>query len=259
MYLTIKVNTLFLGLFLLLNTNLSLDISKNDANIEMSSDYCEKGKVKQFGGLDCYISGPSHSETAIILITDVFGFAPSHSREIADKVAAAGYYTVLPDFFRGDPYQHGAPLTPWLKKHAPEEGIKDAIPIIEALKARGITKIGVAGFCWGGKVAADLSKYPYVEATVLLHPTYTTTEDIQGDKVPISILGGEKDTYCKPELVKEFENILKSKPEVDSFVKIVPGVDHGWTLRYNSSEFALKKAAESHNDMLDWFEMHLRY
>ncbi|XP_012841221.1 PREDICTED: endo-1,3;1,4-beta-D-glucanase-like isoform X3 [Erythranthe guttata] len=187
------------------------------------------------------------------------GFAPSHSREIADKVAAAGYYTVLPDFFRGDPYQHGAPLTPWLKKHAPEEGIKDAIPIIEALKGRGITKIGVAGFCWGGKVAADLSKYPYVEATVLLHPTYTTTEDIQGDKVPISILGGEKDTYCKPELVKEFENILKSKPEVDSFVKIVPGVDHGWTLRYNSSEFALKKAAESHNDMLDWFEMHLRY
>ncbi|KAL7123914.1 hypothetical protein ABFS83_14G014000 [Erythranthe nasuta] len=259
MYLTIKVNMLFLGFLLLLNTSLSIDISKNGANVEMSSDYCEKGKVQQFGGLDCYISGHSHSKTAIILITDVFGFAPSHSREIADKVAAAGYYTVVPDFFRGDPYVQGKPFAPWVKKHAPEKGIKDAIPIIKALKARGITKIGVAGFCWGGKVAADLSKRPYVEATVLLHPTYTTTQDIQGDKVPISILGGELDDLCKPELVKEFKNILKSKREVDSFVKIFPGVAHGWTLRYNNTEFAIKKAEESHSDMLHWFDMHLRH
>ena len=33
-------------------------------------------------------------------------------------------------------------------------------------------------------------------------------------KVPIAVLGGEKDKLSPPELVKQFEEILKGKPEV---------------------------------------------
>lgn len=31
-----------------------------------------------------------------------------------------------------------------------DQGFEDTKPVIEALKSKGITKIGAAGFCWGG-------------------------------------------------------------------------------------------------------------
>lgn len=42
--------------------------------------------------------------------------------------------------------------------------------------------------------------------------------------------------------------------QVDCFLKIFPGVSHGWTVKYPSDdEEAVKSAAEAHQDMLDWF------
>lgn len=47
--------------------------------------------------------------------------------------------------------------------------------------------------------------------------------------------------------------------QVDAFVKIFPGVTHGWAVRYNDEdELAVKSAEESHRDMLGWFEKHLK-
>ena len=45
-------------------------------------------------------------------------------RNIADKVAAAGYYVVVPDFFHGDPYnpENASRSIPvWLKDHGTEQ------------------------------------------------------------------------------------------------------------------------------------------
>ncbi|KAL0323548.1 UNVERIFIED_CONTAM: hypothetical protein Sangu_1974100 [Sesamum angustifolium] len=72
---------------------------------------------------------------------------------LADKVAAAGFYTVVPDFFRGDPFVNGNPDKPfhiWFKHHGYDQGFEDAKAIVKAIKGNGIRKIGVAGLCWGG-------------------------------------------------------------------------------------------------------------
>jgi dienelactone hydrolase len=40
----------------------------------------------------------------------------------ADKVAATGYYVVVPDFFNGDPYDPqnvDRPIDVWVKDHQP--------------------------------------------------------------------------------------------------------------------------------------------
>jgi len=51
---------------------------------------------------------------------------------------------------------------------------------------------------------------------------------------------------------------LSAKQEVDSFVKIYPGVAHGWTVRYNENdEVAVKNAEEAHVKMLEWLNKYL--
>ncbi|GFP94831.1 endo-1 3 [Phtheirospermum japonicum] len=221
------------------------------------------GHVLELGGLKSYVTGPKDSKISVILASDVYGYKVPHLRQIADKVGAAGYYTLVPDFFKGDPFVSNDPKKPfnaWFKKHLPEKGIDDAKPLIEALKSKGIAKIGAAGFCWGGKVTVDLTKSPYVQAAVLLHPTYVTVEDIQGVKVPISFLGGQNDTSASPSLLKQFESTMKAKrPKVHSFVKIFSGAKHGWTTKYNDTDAAaVKRAKTAHKDMLNWFNKYLK-
>ncbi|CAE5968734.1 unnamed protein product [Arabidopsis arenosa] len=214
------------------------------------------GHVEKLGNLDTYVSGSTHSKLAVLLVSHVFGYETPNLRKLADKVAEAGFYAVVPDFFHGDPYNpedKDRPLLIWAKDHGQEKGFEDSKPIVEALKNKGITSIGAAGFCWGAKVAVELAKQKLVDATVLLHPSRVTVDDIKDVNIPIAVLGAELDQVSPPELVRQFEDILASKPEVKSFVKIFPSVKHGWTVRYNENDPSEVEAAEeAHKDMLAW-------
>lgn len=172
------------------------------------------GKVEELGGLNTYVSGPVDAKTAVILISDIFGYEPPHIREITDKVGAAGFYALAPDFFRGYAFDHKRErFQSWLLNHPTEKGFEDAKLVVEALKSKGITKIGGVGFCWGGSVVVKLLTPPLIETGVLLHPSLTSVADIQGIKAPVSILAAENDNITRAELIKQFETALKAKPE----------------------------------------------
>ncbi|KAH9682990.1 DLH domain-containing protein [Citrus sinensis] len=103
------------------------------------------GHVEKLGGLNTYVTGSPDSKLAALLISDVFGYeAPNlrcflQQRKLADKVAAAGFYVAVPDFFHGDPnVDGGRPLQEWIK----DQGVL----------CKGITATGAVGFCWGGKI-----------------------------------------------------------------------------------------------------------
>ncbi|GAU12023.1 hypothetical protein TSUD_196470 [Trifolium subterraneum] len=97
------------------------------------------GHVEKLGGLDTYVTGSSNSNLAILMVSEVF-----------DKVAAAGYYVVVPDFLHGDPFTSenaNRPLPIWLKDHQP--------------------------------VVVELAKSRLIQAAVLLHPSFITLDDIK--------------------------------------------------------------------------------
>ncbi|CAH1426881.1 unnamed protein product [Lactuca virosa] len=218
----------------------------------------ESGDV-QIASLNSYVSGNTDSKIAVVLISDIFGYGAPKLRKLADKIASSGYYVVVPDFFNGDsfngdPSNPDSPLKDWLKNHAPVEAVAFAKSVIQALKEKGISKIGAAGFCWGAKVVVELAKKAEIQVSALLHPSFVTLDDIKGVKVPIAILGAEIDKMSPPELVKEFELALEAKPEIDHFVKIYNGVSHGWTVRWkDDDEIAVKCAKEAHEDLVAWF------
>ncbi|XP_019226645.1 PREDICTED: endo-1,3;1,4-beta-D-glucanase-like isoform X3 [Nicotiana attenuata] len=220
------------------------------------------GSVLEIGGFKAYVSAPSSSKLAILLVSDVYGYEAPNLRTLADKVAAAGYYVVVPDFLYGDPYNPEnteKPLSIWIQSHGTDKGFEDAKKVVAALKDKGISAIGAAGFCWGAKVVTDLAKSDYIQAAVQLHPSLVKVDDIKEVKAPIAILAAEIDRISPPELIKQFEEILSSKPEVDSFVKIFPSVKHGWTVRYNvEDKEAVQSAEEAHQHMLDWFTKYVK-
>ncbi|KAM0966269.1 hypothetical protein ACFX15_021492 [Malus domestica] len=220
------------------------------------------GHVESLGGLDSYVTGSPDSNLAVLLISDIYGFEAPNLRKLADKVAAAGFFVVVPDFLNKDPYapeDANRPISVWIKDHGPDKGFEDAKPVLEALKSKGVSAIGAAGFCWGAKVVVELSKHALIQAAVLCHPSLVTVDDIKEVKVPISVLGAEIDQMSPPEVVKQFEEVLTAKPEVKSHVKIFPKVSHGWTVRYSvEDEAACKSAEEAHQDLLKWFLNHVK-
>ncbi|CAA6669009.1 unnamed protein product [Spirodela intermedia] len=218
--------------------------------------------AEDFGGLRCYIVGSPDSGLAVLLVSDVFGFEAPNLRKIADKVAAAGFFVVAPDFFYGEPFvseNAEKPFPVWIKSHPTEKGHENAKNVVTALKLRGLSSVGAAGFCWGGKVVTELAKSGDIQTGVLLHPSFVKLDDIKEVKSHLAILAAETDHMSPSALIKQFEEVLSANNQLESFVKIFPGVAHGWTVRFDErDEYAVKKAEEAHQDLLDWFNKFLK-
>ncbi|XP_039803665.1 endo-1,3;1,4-beta-D-glucanase-like [Panicum virgatum] len=151
-----------------------------------------------------------------------------------------------------------------------EKGFEEAKPVIAALKEKGMSAIGAAGYCWSRIVVVELAKAHEIQAAVVLHPGPITVDDIKEPnystcyltsevKCPISILGAEIDHVSPPELIKQFEQVLSANSGVAHFVKIFPGVAHGWSVRYSHDDAAAVASAEEEMvDTIDWFNKNLK-
>ncbi|KAL3727396.1 hypothetical protein ACJRO7_032168 [Eucalyptus globulus] len=239
---------------------LSSQCFENPPNL---SSTCGAGRVEELAGLKTYVTGPSDSKRALLFIPDAFGYEAPKLRKLADKVASAEFFVVVPDFYYGDPVidvnDPNFNIEVWLKNHSPDKGYEDAKPVIAALKSKGVSAIGVAGFCWGGMVLVKLAGTEDIQAAVILHPGCITEDEIRAVKIPTAILGAENDHIFPADELKKLGEIMSAKTEFESYVKIFPGVRHGWSVRYNDDdESAVKSAKEAQEDMLNWFFKHAK-
>ncbi|KAI6683829.1 hypothetical protein NL676_029742 [Syzygium grande] len=96
-----------------------------------SARAAERDAWSNWGGLDAYAVGSPESKLAILLVSDIYDLVLGlwvmrleldfdWGRKLADKVAAAGFYVVVPDYFKGDPYapeNAERPVGVWIKDH----------------------------------------------------------------------------------------------------------------------------------------------
>ncbi|CAM6096585.1 unnamed protein product [Calypogeia fissa] len=222
------------------------------------AEHLDDGETGTIGGVTAYLNNPFGSaKAAIIFAPDLFGYDSPLLRKLADKAAAAGFYAVVPDLLNGDPYVPKDPadpfanIAPWLAIHHPDASVGVTKSIVKELKEQGVESVGVAGFCWGGRLAVMMGREPdLVKGVFLCHPSLCTKENVTDLKVATAILAAGLDDHTTPSMVVEFKEILDSKP-FPSLVKIFPGQNHGWTNRYDVNDpHEVKGAEEAHEDLL---------
>jgi len=204
------------------------------------SDYTPKGTFKSLGSFDkVYVTGPDASTNAIVCVYDIFGYFPQ-TQQGADIIASTLNTTVyMPDFFEPDgPFPHDPfPPTTDEGKQAlqnffgttanPPKNVEKLIEFGKVLKTNGAKKIGVYGFCWGGKVSilASGENTPF-SAVSIIHPAMLSVEDSSKLTVPLAIYPSKDESSEDYDKIVE---VLSKKPFASQCDhKYYSTMHHGW-------------------------------
>ncbi|KAI7756192.1 hypothetical protein M8C21_032398 [Ambrosia artemisiifolia] len=199
----------------------------------------------------------NNNGTGILLLSDIFGFEDSSTRDFAYRIACNGYNVLLPDLFNGDPWQKERSMAlfePWLATHTQTASTNIAASIkwmVDEFVAAGISnKLGIVGFCFGGgkviEVLAEDSGDRF-GIGVSFYGTRIQPSVAAKIKVPVLYITGDDDPLCS---VKVLEDIERDN-ECGSKVVVFKGRGHGFVHRPASNEED-KDAEEAFMIMRNW-------
>lgn len=128
------------------------------------------------GLIPAYVARPEGTPRAAIIVQqEIFGVDPGIRRK-ADSWAAEGYLAVAPDsFWRQKP---GIELSPYVEAemqqaldhmmaHDFDLGMRDLEAVIHWIRREeGVPKVGLVGFCMGGKIAYMVAARTDIDASV---------------------------------------------------------------------------------------------
>ncbi|KAH8547499.1 Alpha/Beta hydrolase protein [Umbelopsis sp. PMI_123] len=227
------------------------------------SNYSPVGTMENLGDLPVYAVGDKSSKKAVLVIYDAFALHPN-TKQFCDVLAKqCGYLVVMPDWFRGNSITEDMlgdleGVRAWLSKVGTYEVLAPSIQRVkEYLVSTGIEKTGIVGFCWGAKIAIELSgKDSYYSAASLIHPSMFTLEDADAAQAPLLLIPAQND----PDFT-EFMERLSRYPFGDKCKHVrFDDVQHGFAAALgNWEEGSLDKerATEAIQLTLDFFAEHV--
>ncbi|GJM88665.1 hypothetical protein PR202_ga04755 [Eleusine coracana subsp. coracana] len=204
----------------------------------------------------------NNNGTGILLLSDIFGFEDSATRDFAYRVACNGYNVLVPDLFRGNPWRKSLPsdeFEQWLSGHAPARvsGDVDACTrwlVDEFTVAGDSKKLGVIGFCYGGGRLVETLARDAGNAFSAGVCFYGSRMDASlGDRVaaPVLFVCGDGDALCTVETVRELERRARGAKAV-----VYAGRGHAFAHRPRSEEEDAD-AEDAFNAMRSWLHDHL--
>ncbi|MFM5924137.1 MAG: dienelactone hydrolase family protein [Novosphingobium sp.] len=194
--------------------------------------------IKGDGAIPAYVARPAAPPTAaIVVIPEIFGVNPG-IRQKADKWAAAGYLAVAPDIFWR--FAPGVELNPdneaelnqafgYFQQYDPGDGVYDIESAIRWIRAaEGVSKVGCAGYCLGGRLAYMAAARTDIDASV---GYYGVMIDQMLDEAhhiarPLLLHIAGADQFVSAEAQAAMHGGLDDHPRVTLFD--YPGMPHGF-------------------------------
>ena len=207
----------------------------------------------------------------ILVISEIFG-VHEHIADVARRFAKLGYLAIAPDLFvrQGKPaaYPTIAEISKEIISKVPDEQVfQDLDAWVAWAKDNGgnIDKLGINGFCWGGRIVWMYSAYnPRVKAGVAWYgrivrdKTALTPQhpiDIAlGLKVPVLGLYGGKDGGIPVTTVVQMKDLLQKSGNASEFV-VYPGTGHAFHADYRPS-YVEADAKDGWKRAGEWFKSH---
>jgi carboxymethylenebutenolidase len=249
----------------------------------MASRFIEMKAADGSGHFSGYLSLPSSGTgPGLVIAQEIFGVNKT-MRDVADYYAEEGYVVLVPDlFWRQQPkVELGYTEADWQRAFGYYQGFNEAKGVddmqtaITALRGRPeLTggKVGVLGFCLGGKLAylsacrtdADVAVGYYgvgIDAAL---------DEADSIKKPLLLHVAELDKFCPPEARDKIVKALSGHPHVT--LHVYPGVDHAFArdggdhyhrpsalMAHERSIATLKAAIGPHFDLSALWDQHCEY
>lgn len=229
------------------------------------------------GTIKAYYAAPSVGTNfpVILVIQEIFG-VHEHIRDVCRRFAKEGYLAVSAELYQrqGDAseYTDIPSLIAKLVSKVPDDQVMadlDACVRWAATRGANVARLGVTGFCWGGRqVWLYAAHNPACKAAVAWYGKLAAGHGPLQKHHPVEIAGsihapllglyGGKDTSIPQEDVRRVEEILADGNEAARASKIVvyPQSGHAFYADYRPSYHA-DDAKDGWKRTLDWFHKYL--
>lgn len=199
----------------------------------------------KLGDMACYVAMPSvQAKAAIIVVPEIFG-VNAGIREKAESFAAQGYLAVAMDIFWR--FAPGVELNPdieselneafgYFGQYDPDDGVRDIETVIRAIHAGlngpPIAKVGLVGYCLGGRLAYMAAARTDISASVGYYGVMIDTMLGESHAIanPLMLHIPTADHFVGPDAQAAIHAALDPHPRVT--LHDYPGLDHGFAAQH---------------------------
>jgi carboxymethylenebutenolidase len=223
------------------------------------------------GDMPLYFARPAGiaNPPVILVAQEIFGLH-EHIKDVTRRLAKLGAFAVAPDYYfrMGDltKITEMPALFPLVNAKSDTELFSDLDATVAWAKSQGgdTSRLGIVGFCRGGRTVWRYSTHGNLKAGVAF---YGTLKDPPSQAMPINALAsvkdvkepvlglyGAEDQGIPVDQVKEMETALKAAGKTAEF-KIYAGAPHGFHADYRAS-YRKEAAEDAWARMTAWFKKH---
>lgn len=198
------------------------------------------------------INTPTDGKSPAILVAPEWWGLVGHPQEVAARLAYAGFVAVTMDIYGDgkmttDAHQAGEWMTHMLNNSDELMNRCQAIyQDVAALAEVDASRLGIAGFCFGGKIALDMARLgtPF-KAVATFHGNPKPITPASADKFTAKVLvaHGAADSMISDEAIEQLRAEL-SHAKVDFQIDVYPNAKHGF-----SNPHADERACENGVDL----------